>query len=880
MPGPEQLRILLIEDSDDDEVLVTVSFQRAGHDVYAQRVMTPEALQTALTTEVWHVVIADYSTPAIDAVAALAVVKQTGVDIPFIIVAGAIELEHAVTALRAGAHDIITKDKLERLAPAVQREMQEAALRLERRKAQVLLSESEHRFRQVWETTSDALVLSDKNGVVQAANPAFYSLYGGLSEQPLGFSLTQLFPEDAREQALEAYVRLFEGDEPPTAFETVLHASDGTERYVEARASFMVTAGRRSAMLTALRDVTDRKRDQAALVASERRFRALVENSADGLLLFDREGRITYRGPARHQLTGFTDVERLGQPLLDLVHPDDRDRVAQQMAYVVNQPRTPVALEYRLHHKDGTWRHFEAVFNNLLDEPTVDAVVSNFRDITERKAAEAALHQAVAQYRTLIEQIPAITYIAALDETNSTRYISPQIEQFGHTPAEHLADPGLWAQSLHPEDAERILINAAHSRISNGPVASEYRMTDRAGHYHWIRDQSVVVRDAQGQALFRQGVMFDISESKQAQFQIQRQFEQMAALRAIDLAIASSLDLRVTLDVFLAQVVGQLRVDATDILLLDPGTKLLSYVGGRGFRAGSVQQAPVRLGEGRAGRAALARQIITHSDTEQVHAPSLRTGRLGIEHFVSYYGVPLIAKDQVLGVLELFHRVELKPDAEWITFLEALAGQAAIAIENATLFTGLQNAHAGLVQAYDATIEGWSRALDLRDKETEGHSQRVTELTLRLGRAAGMGENELMHARRGALLHDMGKLGIPDRILLKPGTLTDDEWVIMRQHPTFARELLAPIAYLQPALEIPYCHHECWDGTGYPRGLAGTEIPLAARLFAVVDVWDALRSDRPYRPAWPEAQVLTHIRSLAGTHFDPYAVELFLQVVG
>lgn len=181
-----------------------------------------------------------------------------------------------------------------------------------------------------------------------------------------------------------------------------------------------------------------------------------------------------------------------------------------------------------------------------------------------------------------------------------------------------------------------------------------------------------------------------------------------------------------------------------------------------------------------------------------------------------------------------------------------------------------------LEAAYDATIDGWSRALDLRDHETEGHSERVTELTLRLARSGGMSEEQLVDVRRGALLHDIGKMGVPDSILLKGGELTDEEWLIMRQHPALAYKLLSPIDYLASAVDIPYCHHEWWDGSGYPRGLRGDEIPLAARLFAVVDVWDALRSDRPYRVAWPEAEALEYVASLAGTHLDPALVELFV----
>ncbi len=180
--------------------------------------------------------------------------------------------------------------------------------------------------------------------------------------------------------------------------------------------------------------------------------------------------------------------------------------------------------------------------------------------------------------------------------------------------------------------------------------------------------------------------------------------------------------------------------------------------------------------------------------------------------------------------------------------------------------------------AYESTLAGWARALDLRDHETEGHSQRVTDLTVQLARAMGISDAECVHIRRGALLHDIGKMGIPDNVLLKPSALTPAEWELMRKHPTYAVKMLAPIQYLQPALAIPHCHHEKWDGTGYPRGLRGEKIPLAARIFAVADIWDAIRSDRPYREAWSEPRALEYIRSLSGTHLDPAAVAAFLEL--
>jgi putative nucleotidyltransferase with HDIG domain len=188
----------------------------------------------------------------------------------------------------------------------------------------------------------------------------------------------------------------------------------------------------------------------------------------------------------------------------------------------------------------------------------------------------------------------------------------------------------------------------------------------------------------------------------------------------------------------------------------------------------------------------------------------------------------------------------------------------------------IERSYNDIALAYDATLAGMVRILDLRHKEADGHTYRVTEMAVRLARALGIRGDDLVHIRRGALLHDIGKMAIPDTILFKTNMLTEDEWALIRKHPEFAYEWLSPITFLRSSLDIPYAHHEKWDGTGYPRGLKGENIPLAARIFAVVDVWDSLRTPRPYRPAWTDEKVRSHIRLLAGTHFQPDIVDVFL----
>jgi putative nucleotidyltransferase with HDIG domain len=360
---------------------------------------------------------------------------------------------------------------------------------------------------------------------------------------------------------------------------------------------------------------------------------------------------------------------------------------------------------------------------------------------------------------------------------------------------------------------------------------------------------------------------------------IVRRMQNIQALQKIDRAIVGTLDLNLTLRVVLEQTKAELNVDAATILLLNPHTPVLEFAAGIGFRSNAIERSRLRLGEGLDGRAALEGRTTTITDLQENSAQFARASLLADEGFVTYFSAPIIVKGQLKGVLEVFHRSPLRPDQDWLDFLEVLVGQTAIAVDSASLLANLQRSNRELIDAYDSTIEGWSHALDLRDKETEGHTLRVTEMALKLARAAGIAEEELVHVRRGALLHDIGKMGVPDYILLKPAKLTDEEWVAMRKHPTFAFELLSPIAYLRAALDIPYCHHEKWDGSGYPRGLKGDQISLVARLFAVVDVWDALRSDRPYRQAWSKEKVIEHIKSLSGTHFDPKAVELFLNMM-
>ena len=435
--------------------------------------------------------------------------------------------------------------------------------------------------------------------------------------------------------------------------------------------------------------------------------------------------------------------------------------------------------------------------------------------------------------------------------------------------------PGCHLQEIFPEEVSTKLEAAIRKTIETGKVVSvDYHLQLPVGD-HWFEARLVSPTKSEVIVSIR-----DMTDHARVIEQAQLHLKRLSALRAVDMAITSSFDLNVTLSVILRQVINQLGVDAANILLLDPNSQKLKYAAGLGFRAKVVNPTHLMVGQGYAGIAALERHAITIPRLDDQQISFLFSPNLVQEGFVSYFAVPLIAKGQVQGVMEIYHRSVFSPDDDWLDFLATLAGQTAVAIDSASMFNDLQSTNTELSLAYDAIIESWTRALELTHRESGEHSYRVIDLTIRLAGSMHISETELVHFRRGAILHDIGKLGVPESILNKPGPLNEEEWKIIRNHPTLAYQLLSPIEYLAPALDIPHYHHEHWDGSGYPTGLRGEQIPFSARIFSVVDVYDALTSLRTYRAAWSPTETLNYIHEQSGILFDPAVVNTFLQMMG
>lgn len=672
-------------------------------------------------------------------------------------------------------------------------------------------------------------------------------------------------------------------------------------------------------------NITARRRAENEIREKSRRLANTIESANIGTWEWNVQTGKTAVNARWAAMVGYT-LEALRPDSIDtwfrLCHPDDlaTSRAVLQQHFAGERPLYD--FEYRMKHRDGhwIWVHDRGKVVDWTADGKPLMMYGTRTDITERKLSEAR-RQALADRAAMLARVTSrlnekLDLAAVLqfvcDETAAIldvpavalSLLNDHRDQLIFTASTSVAAPILKRAEPIPSQAIKTLprnerdiivipdMDLAAAAMPNRELARQFDirtwLSALLHHHDTLVGELSLFTTGQKRAFSNDDLeMVKALADQSAKAIVNAQLytrtrahlNQMHALQSVEQAITGSLEIKRIFDLLVNTVVSQLNVDAADLLLLAPSRLTLECVADFGFKTSDLYQDSIKLGQGVAGQIALTRQRMSVPDMHQGRQSFIRASEFTHEGFRAYVGVPLIARGQVKGVLEAFHRQPFYPDEEWIEFLQALAEHAAIAIDNAQLMDNLNSSNVSLKQAYDATIEGWSRAMDLRDKETEGHSVRVTELTVRLARLAGVAGDELVHVRRGALLHDMGKLGIPDHILHKPGQLDEQEWAQMRRHPRLALELLSPISYLQPALDIPYYHHEKWDGTGYPTGLQGEQIPLAARLFAIVDVWDALTNDRPYRPAWSRDQTIAHLLAQSGAHFDPRYVTVFLDMM-
>ena len=606
------------------------------------------------------------------------------------------------------------------------------------------------------------------------------------------------------------------------------------------------------ARLELRRQLREREKADRARETSETLKNAILQSALDCIITISHLGKVVEWNPAAERTFGFPRDKALGRDLTELIIPAHfQDAHRRGIAHFLATGEGPVLhrrVEIEARRADGTIFPVELAITPIRLETEI-LFTAYLRDISERKNAEAALQSArdelearvrqrtqelaaaLEEHRNVMETVPDVLF--RLDTTGRLVQWNRKMETVTGLSAERLQ--GLPAVELFGQDDQAAIVQAIMQAFQTGHAVVEGGLLGRDGRPTLHQFSGVPLVGPDGAVIGLTGMGRDITERKWAE----------AALLESETRYRG--------------------------LVEHSPEAVIVYVESRFVYANA---AAVTLFA-----ASCVEDLIGRPILEVVH-PSFHA--LARER---------AARSQVLGktsplteqkYVRLDGRIiDVEAVSTGIVYGGQPAGQVLIRdiTERKRAEENILALNAELLHAYDATIEGWSRALDLRDHETEGHSRRVTEMTLRLAQAAGISEAEIVHVRRGALLHDIGKMGVPDAILLKPGPLDDAEWEIMRRHPALAKEMLDPAEFLRPALTIPYCHHEKWDGSGYPQGLAGKEIPLAARLFALVDVWDALSSDRPYRAAWPPERIKDHLHHLAGTHFDPDLVTVFLSLL-
>lgn len=744
-----------------------------------------------------------------------------------------------------------------------------AAELIEREQHRHAVERVEARYQELFDRMPIGLYRVNARGKILQANPAALQMLGYSSlEEMKGMRAHELY---AKRQDYREWLNRFNTADAEADKVSRFRRRDGSEIWVQTRARLVASpSGSTHYFEGVLQDITARKLAEDALREGEERLRSVLQSTNDAIISFNEQGQIIFWNEAAERIFGYDAQQAIHRKLDEMIIPDFPLDQALHLGLNGNGNASGKVIEATACRQSGEVFPIELTLSDWHagGERFITGIM---RDISKRKADEVEIRK----LSRAIEQSSSMVIIT--DPQGSIEYINPKFcSVSGYALEEVIGRSPRFLQSGETSAGE---YQQLWSKLKQGEEwHGVFCNSKKNGEQFWTLASITPLLDDHGRISHYLAVEEDITERRNADERIRRQLSRLRALRAVDDAISASLDPQVTFNVLLQHVIKQLGVDAACVLMFNQHTQDLEFASGVGFNTRGMKETRLRIGKGFAGKAALERRMVRVPDLESRLEEFARADLIVEEGFKSYFALPLNAKGQVRGLLELFHRSPLDPDAEWLEFLAALGAQGAIAIDNAALFEDLQRSNMELTLAYESTLEGWAKALELRDSETEGHTRRVSELTVQIARQMGIRDHELRQVRRGAILHDIGKMAIPDRILSKPGPLSDAEWMIMRRHPEYAYSLLSDVGHLESAIEIPLYHHEKWDGSGYPHGLEGDQIPLAARIFAIVDVWDALLSDRPYRKAWPRERALSYIEQQAGAHFDAKIVELFVRL--
>jgi PAS domain S-box-containing protein len=748
------------------------------------------------------------------------------------------------------------------------------------KQAREALLVNEEKYRSLTEEISDVVWEVDAETMrFTYVSPAMEKLRGYTVDEMMSLYIYANFPAELRKDRekliRERRAALLDGTVPADRSyvdEVLQPRKDGSNVWTEIKTQYYQDPETGHVLIRGVtRDISARKQAENALRESEEKYRFLTEEISDVVWILDAETMyFKYVSPSVEKLRGYTVEEVMAEPIdaavvseaREALRLSTRQRSEKLLQGLVSEDEVFIN-EVAQPRKDGSSVMTEVQTRFYINQETGKVeVLGVSRDITARKKAEDALRDSEEKYRLLLENQTDL--VVKTDTNGNFVYVNKAYcDLFDKTEEELIGNT--YIPLVHPDDLP--VVEEAIARLFKPPFTCTYdeRAMTRFG-WRWISWSSSVVQDESGTIIALVGSGRDITDRKEFEAKIletQGEMEKMLVeadqSRGVLLSILE--DQRRT-----EEALHQEQYLMNSLMDTIPDTIYFKDVAGRFLRVNKAQVERLGVED--------QMDLLGKTDFDfftKEHAKLAHENELTIIKT----GKPLINSEELLTYSDRPSEWVLTTKMPLYSRNREIIGTYGLTKD----ISAIKKAENELQIAYDLTLEGWAAALELREKETALHSRNVVELTLKMAKELAIPDEAMAHIRRGALLHDIGKMGIPDNILLKPGKLTDEEWVVMRMHPVFAFELLSDIPYLQPALDIPYAHHERWDGSGYPLGLKGENIPLIARIFAVVDVWDALLSDRPYRPGWPKEEVIRYLREHAGKQFDPQIVEVFLRVV-
>jgi PAS domain S-box-containing protein len=655
-------------------------------------------------------------------------------------------------------------------------------------------------------------------------------------------------------------------------------------------------------LLTALANVLSiiyrRKRAERARIESESRFQNLAEMLPQPIYECDLSGQITYANRMGLEIFGYPGGAELNPSIFDLIAAGAQQEVAQANMRRIMQGQAVAPSEYLARRKDGSTFPVLMYSGPIIQNAQIKGMRGAVVDITERKAVEEALRVSEEKFRSIIEQ--SSEGVMLVDEGGQVLELNQAFEVIYGMPKAEILGKSFWemtSQFIYPGQQGEDVAQEAREDF-------KFIVTDNPDNLTYMKESEFIAPDGRLRVILRmafpivvsQGrrmavMVRDITEQKQAERKLVRLNRSLRTASKCNLALVRAMSEVELIQSFCDEIslAGEYplvwvdRIDETGLAFrqdapivgatLDAsGLDIRDLLPGTHFEANGRD-----LVENQ--QAVWLNQLSAPENPADLGALIQGVAQTGAQGLAL---LPLGLNGERYGLLIVATAKKDRFDADERALLNELAADLSFGIHTLRVRTDrtrnqllLEQSNEELAAAYDATLVGWSRALELREQETAGHSSRVVEISVQLSRRLHIPEQEIVHVRRGALLHDIGKMGVPDAILLKKGPLDAEEWLIMRQHTLYAEKMLSGIDHLAPSLAIPLCHHENWDGQGYPHGLRGEEIPLTARIFAIVDVWDALTSTRSYRSGWPVEKVRAYLAEKSGSQFDPRVVQAF-----